>query len=180
MEISPQFIPAIADDGSEYPIEKMEAHRRAVLHQAVSVFVFSGEELLLQQRAIAKYHCASLWANTCCSHPHWNEQAEVSAERRLFEELGLKLSLRPGATIQYSTPVSDGLWENERVRIFYAQVDRETAALRLDPTEVADVRWTSLSDIRVELATDASVYAPWFRIYMARWSELGIPTLGIG
>ena len=90
-----QLIPAIAADGSFYPIEKMDAHRRAVQHLAVSVFVFSDDELLLQRRAESKYHCGGLWANTCCTHPYWNEADDVSAERRLMEEMGLNLSLTP-------------------------------------------------------------------------------------
>jgi isopentenyl-diphosphate delta-isomerase len=169
-----QLIPAIAADGSIYPIEKMDAHRRAVQHLAVSVFVFSDDELLLQRRAESKYHCGGMWANTCCTHPYWNEPDEVSAQRRLKEEMGLDLSLTPGAIIEYSAPVSQGLWENERVRIFQARVDRRKVVPVLNPDEVSHARWASLSSIRADMARDASAYAPWFRIYMARWSELGL------
>jgi isopentenyl-diphosphate delta-isomerase len=73
------IIPAIADDGTLFPIEKMEAHRIAQQHLAISVFVFSGTKLLIQQRAKGKYHCPGRWANTCCSHPHWQESVEDAA-----------------------------------------------------------------------------------------------------
>ena len=146
-----------------------------MLHLAVSVFVFSDGDLLLQRRAAGKYHCAGLWANTCCSHPYWNEPVTISAERRLREELGLDVALTAAALIDYSTPVTDGLWENERVQVFYAHVDHKTIRLDPDPTEVAEVCWKSPAAIEVELATNPEAYAPWFRIYMARWSELGIP-----
>jgi isopentenyl-diphosphate delta-isomerase len=169
-----QLIPAIAADGSFYPIEKMDAHRRAVQHLAVSVFVFSDDELLLQRRAESKYHCGGLWANTCCTHPYWNEADDVSAERRLMEEMGLNLSLTPGAIIEYSAPVSEGLWENERVRIFQARVDRRKVTPVLNPDEVSHARWSSLASIRADIARDPAAYAPWFRIYMSRWSELGL------
>ena len=76
-------IPAIAADESLYPIEKIEAHRLGVLHQAVSIFVFCGADLLVQRRAAGKYHCGGLWANSCCSHPHWGETLQDCAERRL-------------------------------------------------------------------------------------------------
>jgi isopentenyl-diphosphate delta-isomerase len=174
MEISQHFIPAIADDGSEYPIDKMEAHRGAVLHLAVSVFVFSGAELLIQRRADGKYHCAGLWANTCCSHPHWNEPVRDGAERRLGEELGLRLSLTPGAIFDYSTAVTDGLWENERVHTFFAEVDRQTITPNPDPNEVAQVDWRSLAEIGQDMTKNPTDYAPWFRIYMDRWAELGV------
>jgi len=178
VDIAQHMIPAIAGDGSHYPIEKLEAHRRAIQHLAVSVFVFSGDQLLLQRRASGKYHCGGLWANSCCSHPYWNEPIDVAAERRLSEELGLDLALIPGAVIDYSASVSDGLWENERVQVFYTHVDRQHLALSADPDEVSEVRWASLDAIRADMAVNAAAYAPWFRIYMERWSELGIGALG--
>ena len=94
--------------------------------------------------------------------------------RRLNEELGLDLDLQAGAVLDYSTPVTDDLWENERVHVFYAQVDRSKITLKPDPAEVADVRWRSLSQVAEDIAANHSAYAPWFRIYIDRWPELGI------
>ena len=170
--VSVGLIPAIAGDGSVYPIEKMEAHRLGVQHLAVSIFIFSDDELLLQRRADTKYHCGGLWANTCCTHPHWNETSDHSARRRLREEMGLDLDLTPGAVIDYEAPVSNGLHENERVQVFHAQVDRRSIRLELNPQEVSHARWSSLSAIRRDLVRDPQAYAPWFRIYLARWAEL--------
>ena len=85
------IIPAIAEDGSLFPIEKMEAHRLGQQHLAISVFVFSGTRLLIQQRAAGKYHCPGRWANTCCSHPHWEETPEHAALRRVGEDRGLEV-----------------------------------------------------------------------------------------
>lgn len=172
--MSPHLICAIADDGTQYPVEKMEAHRQAIQHWAISVFVFSGDQLLLQQRSKAKYHCGGLWANTCCSHPDWLESLDVSAKRRLREELGLSLNLKPGGVFDYSTAVTEGLWENERVQTFYARVDSEALAFDPDPAEVSDVRWASLSEIKADIHLHPDRYAPWFRIYTERWPELGL------
>ena len=52
-------------------MEKLEAHQKGLLHRAISVFVFNSEgEMLLQRRALKKYHSPGLWTNTCCSHPY--------------------------------------------------------------------------------------------------------------
>jgi isopentenyl-diphosphate delta-isomerase len=65
-------------------MEKMEAHEKGVLHRAFSVFVFNDKnQLLLQQRALGKYHSGGLWTNTCCSHPRSGETVEQAAQRRL-------------------------------------------------------------------------------------------------
>jgi isopentenyl-diphosphate Delta-isomerase len=170
----PALIPAIAADGSLYPIEKMQAHRLGTHHLAVSVFVFSGDDLLIQQRAAGKYHCAGAWANTCCSHPHWGEAPARAAERRLAEELGLQgLALDHTAVIDYAADVSDGLRECERVHVFRASADRDSLRFRPDPGEVSQTRWADWRDLRSEARATPAVFAPWFRIYLERWSELG-------
>ena len=82
------MIPAWAD-GTLVPVEKLEVHQKGLRHKAVSVFVMRGDEVLLQQRALSKYHTPGLWANTCCTHPEWDEDALDCAIRRLNEELGI-------------------------------------------------------------------------------------------
>jgi isopentenyl-diphosphate delta-isomerase len=169
----PNVIPAIADDGSLFAIGKMEAHRRGILHQAVSVFVFCGDELLIQQRAATKYHCGLQWANTCCTHPHWGEQAEAAANRRVHEELGIRVALTPTRTLTYRADVTDGLCEHEQVRVFRGTADRASLRPAPDPDEVHALRWASPHILRAELRRRPEKFAPWFRIYLARWAELG-------
>jgi len=171
---APLIIPGIGDDGALYPIEKMEAHRRGALHLAVSVFVMSGEALLVQQRATGKYHCGGLWANTCCSHPAWGETPAASAHRRLQEELGLRAGLRPCNTLQYAADVTNGLREHERVHIFRGDVDQREVRLDLNPAEVSDVRWMTRPELQHAARAEPDTWAPWFRIYLARWDELGL------
>ncbi len=168
-----RLIPGIAVDGTLYPIDKMEAHRKSVLHLAVSVFVVSGDQLLLQRRALSKYHCGGLWANTCCSHPHWNEAPAAAAHRRLREELGLELPLESRNIIEYAADVTNGLHEHERVHVFRGEFDMKLS-IRPNPDEVLATRWISVDALQRDARKQPEVYAPWFLIYLARWHELGL------
>jgi isopentenyl-diphosphate delta-isomerase len=171
---APLIIPGIATDGALYPIEKMEAHRTGALHLAVSVFIMSGDALLLQQRAPGKYHCGGQWANTCCSHPAWGEAPAASAHRRLFEELGLRAHLRACNVLDYAADVTNGLREHERVHIFRGDVDHGDLRLNLDPDEVSAVRWMTRAELQRALRAAPETFAPWFRIYLERWDELSL------
>jgi len=166
-------IPAIADDGRLYPIGKMEAHRGGILHLAVSVFAFAGDRLLIQRRASGKYHSGGQWANTCCTHPNWNERLEASARRRLREELGFDAELSAAGQIEYRADVGSGLREVERVQVYRAEID---AAMRFtpNPDEVSGTRWAEPRRLQDEAAAWPEQFAPWFRIYLARWDELGL------
>lgn len=171
------IIPGIAGDGSLFPIEKLQAHREAVFHLAISVFVFDGPHLLIQQRAKTKYHCGGLWANTCCSHPNWDEPVEACAGRRLREELGLSLPLERRRTVEYSADVGGGLHEHERVTMFVAEVDRESLALEPDPDEVMATRWITVPDLLAELQAHPERFTPWFRLYLDRYPDLSFSSL---
>jgi isopentenyl-diphosphate delta-isomerase len=166
-------IPVIAPDGGLVRGEKMDVHKRGLPHLAVSVFVFDGDHLLIQRRAAAKYHCGMLWANTCCSHPHWGESLESAARRRLGEELGLNLALTNTATLSYRARVTMGLTENERVTVFRGEADRRALRLKLDPVEVAEIDWIALPALFTRVQDAPETFAPWFRIYLKRWAELG-------
>ena len=165
-------IPAIAEDGSYRPIGKLRAHREGVLHLAVSVFVFSGPRLLIQRRATDKYHSPGLWANTCCTHPHWDEPLATSAARRLREELGFAVPLTPRRELEYRADVGGGLIEHERVTMFVGHADEKTLAIRPDPAEVAATRWVATADLRDDMAANPDAYTAWFRIYCARFPDL--------
>ncbi len=171
----PILIPGIAADGALYPIEKLAAHRKGALHQAVSVFLFDGDLLLIQKRAADKYHCGGLWANSCCSHPHWGESLEACAKRRVREELGFDPPpLAPRGAFEYRAAVGNGLWEHERVRLFRAEVDRARLEAAPDPAEVEAIDWRSVADLRAEAGDERAPLAPWFRIYLASWDALGL------
>lgn len=167
-------IPAIAEDGTLYPIGKLDAHRRGVRHLAVSVFIFDGERMLIQQRAADKYHCGGLWANSCCTHPHWDEDPADCARRRVGEELGLDLPVEACSVVDYEAPVGNALTENEHVTIFRANGSAGLALDRFDPSEVQAVRWVREQDLAREVAADPERFTPWLRIYLQRWNELAL------
>lgn len=167
----PIMIPGIAPDGSLYPIEKIKAHLEGKHHLALSVFVFDGDELLIQQRARDKYHCGGEWANTCCTHPHMDEDPMAAAKRRLMEELGFTVDLEEKRIVEYSADVGNGLWERERVHMFRADVSKNDITLELNPEEVCATRWIKADTLREELSANPDLYTPWFRIYMTRFPE---------
>ena len=169
----PIMIPGIAPDGSLYKIEKMAAHETPTLHLAISVFLFSETgELLIQQRAHDKYHCGGMWANTCCTHPHWGEEPVASANRRMMEEIGVAADITEQRIIEYAADVGNGLWEHERVHMFRGVVDKDALSFALNPEEVAAIRWIAPADLRTEIGRQPGDFTPWFRIYAERFPEL--------
>ncbi|NKB52447.1 MAG: NUDIX domain-containing protein [Rhizobiaceae bacterium] len=166
------MIPGIGADGSLFSIEKIEAHRRDIHHLAISIFLFSGDELLIQRRAMSKYHCGGLWANTCCTHPHFGEDIVAAAHRRLNEELGLKADLKQRRVVEYAADVGNGLHERERVHMFTAQVDKDRLIANLNPDEVSDIKWMSADQLMEDVTVNPQQYTPWFRIYLDRYPGL--------
>ncbi len=166
------MIPAIAADGTLYPIEKITAHIEGVHHLALSAFIFDKDKLLIQRRALSKYHCGGQWANTCCTHPHFGEDIEAAVTRRLDEELGLAVPVEHKLIVEYSADVGNGMWERERVHMFCAQVDKSQIAIRPNPNEVCETRWASAAEIREDMGKNPSHYTPWFRIYIDRFPQL--------
>jgi isopentenyl-diphosphate Delta-isomerase len=168
------FIPAIDAHGDLFPIEKMAAHQSGQLHLAVSVFVFDDiGRLLVQRRAAGKYHCAGQWANSCCSHPHWNEAPATGAARRLREELGLTTPLEARGIFDYRADVTNGLIEHERVHLFSGRI-ASSDPVGANPEEVAETRWAFAATLKREAARKPAHFAPWFRIYLRAWDRLGV------
>lgn len=150
------------------PVDKLAAHVQGLRHKAVSVFVRHEDHILLQRRAMGKYHTPGLWANTCCTHPHWNEAPRDCALRRLHEELGID-GLDPvfREQLEYRADVGGGMVEHEVVDVFVAEADAGLV-LRPDPDEVMQTRWITLPDLQAEIAADPARFTPWLRIYLER------------
>jgi isopentenyl-diphosphate delta-isomerase len=161
-----EMIPAWID-GRLQPVGKMEVHRRGLRHKAVSVFVTDGPRVLIQQRALSKYHTPGLWANTCCTHPRWDEDPAACAVRRLREELGIT-GLFPAFVdrVEYRANVGAGLTEHELVDIFVAPAG-PGLPLSPDPDEVAATRWVDLYDLSAEVLRNPDRFTPWLRIYLS-------------
>lgn len=154
-------------DGTLTPVDKLVAHQRGLRHKAVSVFVLRGDAVLIQQRALGKYHTPGLWANTCCTHPHWNEDPAVCATRRLAEELGITgLVLSHRDRIEYRAPVGHGLIEHEVVEVYVAQAP-SGLTITPDPDEVMATRWVDVAQLKRDALRTPDTYTPWLRIYLA-------------
>ncbi|MCR9113343.1 MAG: isopentenyl-diphosphate Delta-isomerase [Rhodobacteraceae bacterium] len=152
--------------GDLVAVEKLEAHQRGLRHKAVSVFVMHGDEVLIQRRALGKYHTPGLWANTCCTHPNWGEDPMACAIRRLDEELGITgLTLDHRDRVEYRADVGGGLVEHELVDIFMARVP-ERIALAPNPDEVLDTDWVTRADLEARIRATPDVFTPWLRIYL--------------
>lgn len=153
-------------DGRLQPADKLEVHRRGDRHPAVSVFVVCRGEILIQRRAMAKYHTPGLWANSCCTHPRWGEAPGDCAIRRLREELGLAVpSVEFAGQVEYRADVGGGLTEHELVDVFLSRTARRPR-LAPDPAEVMGTRWLSLAALDAEIAADPARFTPWLQVYL--------------
>jgi len=146
--------------------EKMDVHRRGLLHRAFSAFVFDAAgRLLLHQRAFGKYHCGGLWTNTCCSHPGPDETAAEAGERRLAEEMGFSCALTPLFGFEYRAELDHGLVEHEYDHVLVGTSDAVPAP---DPEEVAAYEWVALDEVERRVHAHPERFTPWFRIALPR------------
>lgn len=143
-------------------MEKMEAHRKAFLHRAFSVFLFNSKgEMLLQRRALNKYHSGGLWTNTCCSHPYPDETPQAAAVRRLQEELGLTADIQPAFSFIYKAVLDNELTEYEYDHVFVGRYD---GAVELNEEEVGDYCYKSMADLLRHVDQHPAQYTEWFKI----------------
>jgi len=153
-------------------MEKMEAHQKAFLHRAFSVFIFNKKgEMLLQQRALNKYHSGGLWTNACCSHPFPDEDVEIAAQRRLYEEMGFTTPLKKAFDFVYKAPFDNGLTEYEFDHVFVGIHDN---GIQINESEVKEYCYKSVEEIADSLTTHPAKYTAWFHIafpMVRNWSE---------
>ncbi|MFT3703629.1 MAG: isopentenyl-diphosphate Delta-isomerase [Agriterribacter sp.] len=149
--------------------EKMDAHHKALLHRAFSVFVFNNKgEMLLQQRALGKYHSGGLWTNACCSHPRPGEKTAAGAQRRLHEELGFTTDLQKAFDFIYTAAFDNGLTENEFDHVYTGNYEGKIVP---DPKEVMDYCFKPMEKIREELVSSPNKYTAWFIIAFPKLEE---------
>jgi isopentenyl-diphosphate Delta-isomerase len=141
---------------------KLEAHQKAVLHRAFSVFILNDKkEIMLQQRAHQKYHSPLLWTNTCCSHQREGESNIVAGSRRLFEEMGFKAELKELFHFIYKAPFDNGLTEHELDHVMIGYFNGNP---QINPEEVEDWKWMKIEDVKQDMAKHPEIYTVWFRI----------------
>ncbi|WP_426064945.1 isopentenyl-diphosphate Delta-isomerase [Flavobacterium sp. DSP2-3-1] len=141
---------------------KLEAHQKAVLHRAFSVFVLNSKnEIMLQQRAHQKYHSPLLWTNTCCSHQREGESNIQAGSRRLFEEMGFKTELKELFHFIYKAPFDNGLTEHE---LDHVMIGYYNEAPLINPEEVENWKWMKIEDVKTDMELQPALYTVWFKI----------------
>ena len=146
---------------------KMEAHEKALLHRAFSVFVInSNNELMLQQRALQKYHSPGLWTNTCCSHQRDGEENIEAGLRRLQEEMGFETPLEYLFNFIYKAPFDNGLTEYELDHVMLGRYEGKPS---INPEEVASWKWMDIDLIHADLINNPADYTVWFAIIFDRF-----------
>jgi isopentenyl-diphosphate delta-isomerase len=143
-------------------MNKLEAHEKAVLHRAFSVFVLNdSNEVMLQQRAHHKYHSPLLWTNTCCSHQRVGETNIEAGKRRLYEEMGFKTELKELFHFIYKAPFDNGLTEHELDHVMIGYYNKNPA---INYEEVESWKWMKIEDIKVDMSENPNLYTVWFKI----------------
>lgn len=148
---------------------KMEAHEKALLHRAFSVFIFNDEnKLMLQQRAHSKYHSPGLWTNTCCSHQREGENNIEAGKRRLEEEMGFSTELQDTISFIYKAPFDNGLTEHEYDHILVGNYNDDPI---LNPEEAADFKWLTLEEVKEDMKLHPHMYSAWFKIIFEKYYQ---------
>lgn len=163
-----EYVVLVDAENNEIGImEKQEAHEKALLHRAFSIFIFnSSGELMLQQRALNKYHSGGLWTNTCCSHPRAGETTLAAAHRRLMEEMGFDCELTERFSFMYQTPFDNGLSEHELDFVYTGTFD---STPNINPSEVAAYRWITLESLIKEVHEYPAHFTSWFQIILKEY-----------
>jgi isopentenyl-diphosphate delta-isomerase len=147
--------------------EKMEVHRKGLLHRAFSILIFNKDgQMLIHQRALKKYHSPGLWTNACCGHPNKGENILDAAHRRLGEEMGFDCELNFKFKFHYRAEFGNGLIENELDHVYVGQFD---STFEVNPLEVADYKWMEVSDIQKDISFNPENYTVWFKEIMKRF-----------
>lgn len=148
---------------------KLEAHEKAILHRAFSVFIFNNKkELMLQQRALTKYHSPGLWTNTCCSHQRNGETNIEAGKRRLQEEMGFVSELKESISFIYKAPFDNGLTEHEYDHVLLGHYNHDP---EINKDEVETWKWMPLEAIKIDIKQHSELYTEWFKIIFDKFYQ---------
>lgn len=162
----PEYVVLVDNQDNQVGLmEKMEAHVNPTLHRAFSIFIFnSKKEMLLQRRALTKYHTPGLWTNTCCSHPRDGESLGAATKRRLMEEMGMECDLKELFSFIYKADVMQGLTEHEFDHVFVGKTD---AIPLINKDEVDSYKYETVGNIKSDIEKNPENYTAWFKIAFA-------------
>lgn len=150
-------------------MEKFEAHKKGVLHEAYSIFLIKDDKMLIQKRAKSKYHSGGLWSNACCSHPQLYENIFDNIKRKIFEELGIEIcNLTFEFSFTYRNKFENNLIEYEFDNVFTATTNSE---INFNPQEVECVKWVDLTELKNDLENNPKKYSYWFLICASKIIE---------
>ncbi len=145
--------------------EKGVVHHEGRLHRAFSVFLWSQEGLLIQQRNLEKYHSGGLWANACCSHPRYGESLTQAVPRRMQEELGMDCPVEELFSFVYRADFQNGVYEYEYDHVFVGEYH---GSFSPNEEEIAQLMWIPLHELERQLVEEPHRFAPWFLIAAPR------------
>jgi isopentenyl-diphosphate Delta-isomerase len=155
-----------ANDKELGAMEKMEAHKKGLLHRAFSILIFNSKgEILLQQRAEGKYHSAGLWTNACCSHPRPGESIEDAGKRKLLQEMGFECDLTYSHKFVYRVELDNELTEYEWDYVLIGYYDGEP---EMNPEEAQDWKYQSLEETKLDARLNPQQYTSWFKIILTQ------------
>lgn len=153
-------------------MEKIEAHRKGLLHRAFSVLLFNSKgEMLIQKRAMEKYHSAGLWTNACCSHPRPEETMQEATRRKLLQEMGINIQPEFAFKFIYKAEVGNGLIEHEYDHVFVGRYEGEPL---INCKEVEDWRLEAMDKLRADVKKNPHRYTHWFRLIVGH-AQLNAP-----
>lgn len=165
----PQVILVNQEDKAIGVMGKLEAHEKGLLHRAFSVFVLNDkQELLLQRRALHKYHSPGLWTNSCCSHPLPEESTADAAKRRMQEEIGFSAEVEHLFAFTYKHEFENGLTEHEYDHVFLSNYNGEVA---FNSAEVDAVKWLPLFEVKKQITEYPERFTPWFKLVFNRFCD---------
>ncbi|MTG98355.1 isopentenyl-diphosphate Delta-isomerase [Myroides albus] len=163
-----EFVILVNENDEEIGVmEKIEAHEKALLHRAFSVFILNDKnEVMLQQRASEKYHSPLLWTNTCCSHQRAGETNIEAGRRRMVEEMGFEVPLKDVFSFIYKAPFDNGLTEHEFDHVMIGYYNGEPTVNR---EEVEAWKWMGIDDIKEDMEKQPELYTAWFKIIFSKF-----------
>ncbi len=172
MQKEDQLILVDTNDVQIGTMGKLETHEKGLLHRAFSILVFNPKgELMLQKRAVSKYHSGGLWTNTCCSHPRVGEVLATATHRRLKEEMGFDCELKELIAFTYHANLDHGLKENELLHVYVGEYNSDPI---VNPEEADDWKWTSLIELKRDVDEHPDNYTYWFKIMLKKMEENNI------
>lgn len=149
--------------------EKLAAHQQNLLHRAFSIFIHNGKgEVLLQKRALSKYHSGGLWTNTCCSHPRPEEEIIAAGKRRLQEEMGFSTDLEALFYFVYQADLDNNLSEHELDHVLVGEFHGVGTP---NPLEATAIKWMSLADLIIDISANPNNYTIWLQLIISQYSS---------